>query len=113
MRHNSVVSGHPKSTRILRVDGLSMGPSAFGASQESFLPKTCLPLLPFCHVHDSFAMKTPDVYLGQPRDLPRSLLKKPITHAHFHHVEVDLKSFNILLKIFNLVLVGSHNKTEL
>ena len=26
MGHNSVVSGHPKSTGILRIDGLSMGP---------------------------------------------------------------------------------------
>ena len=25
MRHNSVVSGHPKSTGILRVEGLSTG----------------------------------------------------------------------------------------
>ena len=30
MGHNSVVSGHLKSTRILRVDGLSMGPPDFG-----------------------------------------------------------------------------------
>ena len=29
MGHNSVVSGHSKSTGILRVDGLSMGPSDF------------------------------------------------------------------------------------
>ena len=34
MGHNSVVSGYPKSTRILRVDGLSMGPSRFRASQR-------------------------------------------------------------------------------
>ena len=33
MRHNSVVSGHLKSTGILRVDWLSMGPLGFGASQ--------------------------------------------------------------------------------
>ena len=30
MRHNSVVSGYPKSTAS-RVDGLSTGPSGFGA----------------------------------------------------------------------------------
>ena len=30
MGHNSVASGHSKSTGILRVDGLSMGPSDFG-----------------------------------------------------------------------------------
>ena len=30
MGHNSVVSGHPKSTRIPRVDGLSTGPSDLG-----------------------------------------------------------------------------------
>ena len=30
MGHNSVVSGHPKSTRILWVDGLSTGPPDLG-----------------------------------------------------------------------------------
>ena len=30
MGHNSVVSGHPKSTGIPRVDGLSMGPPNLG-----------------------------------------------------------------------------------
>ena len=30
MGHNSVVSGHPKSTGIPRVDGLSTGPSDLG-----------------------------------------------------------------------------------
>ena len=30
---NSVVSGHPKSTRIPQVDWLSTGPPSFGASQ--------------------------------------------------------------------------------
>ena len=32
MGHNSVVSGYPKSTGIPRVNGLSTGPSGFGAS---------------------------------------------------------------------------------
>ena len=30
MGHNSVISGHPKSTGILRVDGLSTRPSDLG-----------------------------------------------------------------------------------
>ena len=30
MGHNSVVSGHPKSTGIPRVNGLSTGPSDLG-----------------------------------------------------------------------------------
>ena len=30
MRHNSVVSGYPKSIGIPRVDGLSMGPLGLG-----------------------------------------------------------------------------------
>ena len=30
MGHNSVISGHPKSTGILRVDGLSTGPPDLG-----------------------------------------------------------------------------------
>ena len=30
MRHNNVVSGHPKSTGIQRVDGLSTGPPDLG-----------------------------------------------------------------------------------
>ena len=30
MRHNSVVSGHPKSTGIPQVDGLSTGPPELG-----------------------------------------------------------------------------------
>ena len=30
MGHKSVVSGHPKSTRIPRVDGLSTGPQDLG-----------------------------------------------------------------------------------
>ena len=34
MGHNSVVSGHPKSTRIPRVDGLSMGPSDLGCHKD-------------------------------------------------------------------------------
>ena len=33
MGHNSVISGHPKSTGISRVDGLSMGPLDLGVSQ--------------------------------------------------------------------------------
>ena len=33
MGHDSVVSGYPKSTEILRVDKLSTGPPGFGASQ--------------------------------------------------------------------------------
>ena len=32
MGHNNVVSGYPKSTIILQVDGLSTGPPGFGAS---------------------------------------------------------------------------------
>ena len=35
MGHNSVVSGYPKSIGIPGVDGLSMGPPSFGASQHS------------------------------------------------------------------------------
>ena len=30
MGHNSVISGHPKSTGISQVDGLSMGPPYLG-----------------------------------------------------------------------------------
>ena len=33
MGHNSVVSGHPKSTGIMQVNWLSMGPPGFRASQ--------------------------------------------------------------------------------
>ena len=35
MRHNSVVSGHPKSTGIPRVDRLSVGPPEIGVSHSS------------------------------------------------------------------------------
>ena len=35
MGHNSVVSGHPKSTRIPRVDGLSTGPPDLGHHMHS------------------------------------------------------------------------------
>ena len=35
MGHNSVVSGHPKSTGILRVDGLSTGPPDLGRHKVS------------------------------------------------------------------------------
>ena len=35
MGHNSVASGHPKSTGISQVDWLSTGPSGFGVSQTS------------------------------------------------------------------------------
>ena len=34
MGHNSVVSGHPKSTRIPLVDGLSTGPSDLGCHMK-------------------------------------------------------------------------------
>ena len=40
MGHNSVVSGHPKSIGILRVDGLSAGPLDLGChtcEMNSFL----------------------------------------------------------------------------
>ena len=37
MRHNSVVPGYPKSTRISLVDGLSTGPLGFEASHIIFL----------------------------------------------------------------------------
>ena len=33
MGHNSMISGHPKSTRIPQIDGLSTGPSDFGVTQ--------------------------------------------------------------------------------
>ena len=35
MRNNNVVFGYPKSTGILRVDGLSTGPLGFGASHDN------------------------------------------------------------------------------
>ena len=35
MGHNSVVSGHPKSTEILRVDGLSTGPLDLGHHRQN------------------------------------------------------------------------------
>ena len=34
MGHNSVVSGHPKSTGILLVDGLSTGPPDLGCHRN-------------------------------------------------------------------------------
>ena len=37
MGHNSVVSGHPKSTGIPQVDGLSMGPLDLGCHNHSIL----------------------------------------------------------------------------
>ena len=36
MGHNSVVSGHPKSTGIPRVDKLSMGPLGLGHHSLAF-----------------------------------------------------------------------------
>ena len=41
MGHNSVVSGYPKSTGIPQVDGLSMGPPGFRASQRRSIAKPC------------------------------------------------------------------------
>ena len=38
MGHNSMVSGHPKSTGISSIDGLSMGPSDLGASKIGIIP---------------------------------------------------------------------------
>ena len=35
MGHNNVVSGHPKSTGISRVDGLSTGPPDLGYHRHS------------------------------------------------------------------------------
>ena len=40
MGHNSVVLGHPKSTGILRVDGLSRGPSSLGRHINNDKKKT-------------------------------------------------------------------------
>ena len=37
MGHNSVVSSHAKSTRILRVDGLSTGPPDLGRHKLSLI----------------------------------------------------------------------------
>ena len=37
MGHNSVVSGHPKSIEILRVDGLSMGPPDLGSHNVAII----------------------------------------------------------------------------
>ena len=37
MGHNNMVSGHPISTGILRVDGLSTGLSDFGCHKTSIL----------------------------------------------------------------------------
>ena len=37
MRYNSVVSGHLKSTEILRVDGLSTGPPDLGCHKLSYV----------------------------------------------------------------------------
>ena len=45
MGHNSVVSGHPKSTGISRVDGLSMGPLDLG-----------------CHIGDCPIALNKDIY---------------------------------------------------
>ena len=38
MGHNSVVSGHPKSTGIPRVDGLSKGPPDLGRHKLGLCP---------------------------------------------------------------------------
>ena len=40
MGHNSVVSSHPKSTGIPRVDGLSTGPSNLGHHKYNKLHNT-------------------------------------------------------------------------
>ena len=37
MGYNSVVSGHPKATRISWVEGLSTGPPGLGRHKHSFL----------------------------------------------------------------------------
>ena len=37
MGHNSVVSGHPKSTEIPRIEGLSTGPTDLGRHTTSIL----------------------------------------------------------------------------
>ena len=50
MGHNSVVSGHPKSTGIPRVDGLSTGPPDLGRyirDFENFRFSTEITALPF------------------------------------------------------------------
>ena len=41
MGHNSVVSGHSKSTGISRVDGLSMGPPDLGHPKRTKLRCAC------------------------------------------------------------------------
>ena len=42
MGHNSVVSGHPRSTGIPRVDGLSTGPPKIGVSHNQIY-LSCVP----------------------------------------------------------------------
>ena len=39
MGHNSMVSGHPKSTGIPSIDGLSMGPSDLGRHRLVSYPR--------------------------------------------------------------------------
>ena len=62
MRHNSVVSGHPKPTGISLVDGLSTGPPGIGVSYDissspfihAILSQEAPPhfLLPKFHMYD-------------------------------------------------------------
>ena len=60
MGHNDLVSGYPKSTRIMRVDGLSTGPSGFLVSQgftflmliiEAFMSYPLFPYVAHSFVH--------------------------------------------------------------
>ena len=53
MRHNSVVSGHSKSTRIPRVDGLSMGPPEIGASQSLLHEESYIYIYIYIYIYDS------------------------------------------------------------
>ena len=48
MGHNSVVSGHPKSTGILWVDGLSTGPPDLGHHNQCHIPKDTSKLVQGC-----------------------------------------------------------------
>ena len=92
MRHNSVVSGHPKPTRISGVDGLSTGSPGFGVSRD-------ISSSPF--VHAILSQEAPS-HFSLPKFHMYDGLQDPFNHLMNYRQIMTLQMGNnaLLCKVF-------------
>ena len=111
MGHNSVVLGHLKSIGILRVDGLSTGPSDLGHHKEDMPEAQCRrfapAVAPFYSQNESHAITVQIWNLRHSRHLwiIKCIDLEPIFFAINLDIVLSSKVFSIFDYVFLLILL--------